>query len=88
MKRLVYLYTAAVSLFLSTSAMANSSYTMPDADFKQFSCGYLEVESDRDVAVDLILNEIGSALSTQQQQTLSDIRESESAVQDLCSANN
>lgn len=84
MKKLVYLSAATVSLFLSGTAMANNSQGMADVDFKQFVCSYLEFESDRNSAVDIIESQIGSVIDSQQQQTLNDIRRSESAVQNLC----
>lgn len=85
MKNLIYLSATAISLFLSGNALANNSQGMAEVDFKQFVCGYLEFESDRDAAVDMIESQIGSIISSRQQQTLNDIRQSNSAVQSLCS---
>lgn len=83
MKKLVYL-SAALSLFLSGNAMANNSQGMADVDFKQFVCSYLEFESDRNAAVNEIESQISSVISSQQQQTLDNIRRSQSAAQNLC----
>ena len=84
MKKVFYLTAATLSLFLSGNAFANQPQGMSDVDFKQFVCGYLEFETDRDATVDMIMSQIAGIIDYQQAQTLDDIRQSDSAVQNLC----
>lgn len=74
-----------VFLALITVAPKAQASNMSNEDFQQLVCAYLEYEEDREATVNgLILPQIESIISSQQENILDDIVESEAVVNEFC----
>ncbi len=85
MKKLIYLGVATISLAIQTSLPAQAQETMDDVSFTDFVCAHLDAIEDREQAVEEVLIQVESLLDPDQLADLEEVRNSETAAQDLCS---